>query len=44
MAASQGMIEPFEPGQIKVRNSNGLVLTALSYGYDIRFSDELPVY
>ena len=45
MAASHGMIEPFEPNQIK-RNTNGPIVSygTSSYGYDVRCSDEFKIF
>lgn len=45
MAEQYGMIEPFEPGQIK-SNGNGPVVSygTSSYGYDIRCSDEFKIF
>ncbi|NOX68754.1 MAG: dCTP deaminase [Gammaproteobacteria bacterium] len=45
MAAEQGMIEPFEPGQ--VRESGGTRIVSYgtsSYGYDVRCSNEFKVF
>jgi dCTP deaminase len=45
MAESTGMIEPFEPGQIKRNGNNSLVSYGTSsYGYDIRCSDEFKIF
>jgi len=45
MAVEHGMIEPFEPNQIK-RNDKGAVVSygTSSYGYDIRCSDEFKIF
>ena len=45
MAAERGMIEPFEPNQVK-RNGKGSVVSygTSSYGYDIRCSDEFKIF
>jgi len=45
MAAEQGMIEPFEPKQIK-RNGGGAIVSygTSSYGYDVRCSDEFKIF
>jgi len=45
MALEHGMIEPFEPGQIK-RSDNGPVISygTSSYGYDIRCSNEFKIF
>ena len=45
MAEQHGMIEPFEPGQ--VRNANGQKIVSYgtsSYGYDIRCADEFKIF
>ncbi|SDH74405.1 dCTP deaminase [Nitrosomonas sp. Nm132] len=45
MAIEHGMIEPFEPGQIKQRNGHSIVSYGTSsYGYDIRCSDEFKLF
>ena len=45
MAEEHGMIEPFEPNQIK-QNGNGRVVSfgTSSYGYDIRCSNEFKIF
>jgi dCTP deaminase len=45
MAASHGMIEPFEPNQVK-RANNGPIVSygTSSYGYDVRCSDEFKIF
>jgi len=45
MAEGHGMIEPFEPSQIK-RNSGGSIVSygTSSYGYDVRCSDEFKIF
>ncbi len=45
MAEEHGMIEPFEPRQIK-QNDNGRVVSfgTSSYGYDIRCSEEFKIF
>ena len=45
MATEHGMIEPFEPGQVK-RNANGPIVSygTSSYGYDIRCSNEFKLF
>ncbi len=45
MADEHGMIEPFEPNQIK-QNGNGRVVSfgTSSYGYDIRCSNEFKIF
>ena len=45
MAQQHGMIDPFEPGQ--VRESNGRKIVSYgtsSYGYDVRCSDEFKIF
>ncbi len=45
MAAEHGMIEPFEPGQ--VRGSDGersISYGTSSYGYDVRCADEFKIF
>ncbi len=45
MAAEHGMIEPFEPSQIKTNNNGPIVSYGTSsYGYDIRCSDEFKIF
>lgn len=45
MAETTGMIEPFEPGQIKERDGNRIVSYGTSsYGYDIRCADEFKLF
>ncbi len=45
MAAEHGMIEPFEPGQIKQRGDEALISYGTSsYGYDIRCADEFKIF
>jgi dCTP deaminase len=45
MAESTGMIEPFEPGQIKERDGQRIVSYGTSsYGYDIRCADEFKLF
>jgi dCTP deaminase len=45
MAAEQGMIEPFEAGQVR-ENSAGRIISygTSSYGYDVRCSDEFKIF
>ena len=45
MAEEHGMIEPFEPGQMK-ENEKGRIVSygTSSYGYDIRCSDEFKIF
>ena len=45
MAEQQGMIEPFEPGQIRDVDGRKIVSYGTSsYGYDIRCSDEFKLF
>jgi dCTP deaminase len=45
MAETTGMIEPFEPGQVKEANGNKIVSYGTSsYGYDIRCADEFKLF
>lgn len=45
MASEYGMIEPFEPGQIKHVNGRSIVSYGTSsYGYDIRCSEEFKLF
>ncbi|NHZ92348.1 dCTP deaminase [Massilia sp. CCM 8733] len=45
MAAETGMIEPFEPGQIKEHDGQRIVSYGTSsYGYDIRCADEFKLF
>ncbi|CAG9933933.1 dCTP deaminase [Candidatus Nitrotoga arctica] len=45
MAKQYGMIEPFEPGQVKEMNGQRIVSYGTSsYGYDIRCSDEFKLF
>jgi dCTP deaminase len=45
MAAEQGMIEPFEPGQIRHANNERIISYGTSsYGYDVRCSDEFKIF
>jgi dCTP deaminase len=43
--AAQGMIEPFEPGQVRTAN-NGKIISygTSSYGYDVRCAREFKVF
>ncbi len=45
MAAEHGMIEPFEPGQVR-QGEHGRVISygTSSYGYDIRCADEFKIF
>ena len=43
--AAAGMIEPFEPGQVKLVNGERIVSYGTSsYGYDIRCSEEFKIF
>jgi dCTP deaminase len=43
--AAQGMIEPFEPGQVREVNGQRIVSYGTSsYGYDIRCADEFKIF
>ena len=45
MAASHGMIEPFEPGQVREVDGKRIVSYGTSsYGYDIRCSREFKIF
>ena len=46
MAGEHGMIEPFEPGQIKQNASGGRIVSygTSSYGYDVRCANEFKVF
>lgn len=45
MAAQHGMIEPFEPGQVKLRDGQKLVSYGTSsYGYDVRCANEFKIF
>jgi len=45
MAEAHGMIEPFEPNQIKHNGTNRLVSYGTSsYGYDVRCSNEFRIF
>ena len=45
MAAQQGMIEPFEAGQVKLRDGNKLISYGTSsYGYDVRCAREFKIF
>jgi dCTP deaminase len=43
--AAQGMIEPFEPGQVRV-GANGKIISygTSSYGYDVRCANEFKIF
>jgi deoxycytidine triphosphate deaminase len=45
MAEQHGMIAPFEPGQVKMREGNRLVSYGTSsYGYDVRCATEFKIF
>jgi deoxycytidine triphosphate deaminase len=45
MAESTGMIEPFEPGQVRFVNDQRIVSYGTSsYGYDIRCANEFKIF
>ena len=45
MAQAHGMIEPFEPGQVREANGHRIVSYGTSsYGYDIRCSNEFKIF
>lgn len=45
MAAAKGMIEPFEPGQVRELDGKSIVSYGTSsYGYDVRCSREFKVF
>lgn len=46
MAAEHGMIEPFEPGQVKTNAQGDRLISygTSSYGYDVRCADEFKVF
>jgi len=45
MAETQGMIEPFEPGQIRATEKGRVISYGTSsYGYDIRCSNEFKIF
>ncbi|WP_440997460.1 dCTP deaminase [Arhodomonas sp. SL1] len=46
MAEETGMIEPFEPGQIRVRDDGQRIISygVSSYGYDVRCASEFKVF
>jgi len=45
MAEESGMIEPFEPGQVRA-NGDGRIVSygTSSYGYDVRCADEFKIF
>ena len=45
MAREQGLIEPFEPGQVREVNGERIVsYRTSSYGYDVRCADEFKIF
>ena len=45
MAQEHGMIEPFEPGQVRSINDNKIVSYGTSsYGYDVRCANEFKIF
>jgi len=45
MASEAGMIEPFEPGQVRENNGARIISYGTSsYGYDVRCSDEFKIF
>ena len=43
--ARQGMIEPFESGQVRERDDRKIISYGTSsYGYDVRCSDEFKIF
>ncbi len=45
MAQNNGMIEPFEPGQVRHSDSGRVISYGTSsYGYDVRCSDEFKIF
>jgi len=45
MAQEQGLIEPFEPGQVREVNGERIVSYGTSsYGYDVRCADEFKIF
>ena len=46
MAESQGMIEPFQPGQVRVREDGERIISygVSSYGYDVRCAEEFKIF
>jgi dCTP deaminase len=45
MAESHGMIEPFEPGQVRETDGRRVISYGTSsYGYDVRCSDEFKLF
>ena len=46
MAAEHGMIEPFEPGQVRTSGNGRKIISygTSSYGYDVRCADEFKIF
>jgi len=45
MAASHGMIEPFEPGQVRTVDGHRIISYGTSsYGYDVRCAREFKIF
>ena len=46
MAQQHGMIEPFEPGQVRQNAGGGRIISygTSSYGYDVRCADEFKIF
>jgi len=46
MASTSGMIEPFEPGQVRVNEAGGKIVSygTSSYGYDVRCAPEFKIF
>jgi dCTP deaminase len=45
MAASHGMIEPFEPGQVRAVNDQRIIsYVTSSYGYDVRCAPQFKIF
>jgi dCTP deaminase len=45
MAENEGMIDPFEPGQVRYANDQRIVSYGTSsYGYDVRCSNEFKIF
>ena len=46
MSQEHGMIEPFEPGQVRVDSDNQKIVSygTSSYGYDVRCADEFKIF
>jgi dCTP deaminase len=45
MAENEGMIDPFEPGQVRTRDDTKIISYGTSsYGYDVRCANEFKVF